>query len=72
MQREGRAQIAQAVRNSFTIAWLGNADKDRYLRDLAAYISDDAQGPTPTESASQLGSGLILGWERNHRARPGR
>jgi adenosine deaminase len=37
-----RQQIAQTVRNAFTIAWLGKADKDRYLRDLAAYLSGDA------------------------------
>jgi adenosine deaminase len=37
-----RQQIAQAVRNAFTIAWLGKADRDRYLRDLAAYVSANA------------------------------
>ena len=37
-----RQQVAQTVRNAFTIAWLGEADRDRYLRDLAAYVSGDA------------------------------
>ncbi len=32
------AELARLARNSFEIAWLGPADRDRYLRDLDAYV----------------------------------
>jgi adenine deaminase len=32
-----RRQIVQIVRNAFTIAWLEEADRTRYLGELAAY-----------------------------------
>jgi adenine deaminase len=38
----GEQQIVQAVRNAFTIAWLPEDDRARYLRDLAAYASAQA------------------------------
>lgn len=38
----GRQQIVRAVRNAFTIAWLPEGDRARYLRDLAAYASAEA------------------------------
>lgn len=34
-----KQQIVQAVRNAFTIAWLPEDDRARYLDDLAAYAS---------------------------------
>jgi adenine deaminase len=34
----GEQQIVQAVRNAFTIAWLPEDDRARYLNDLAAYV----------------------------------
>ena len=38
----GKQQIVQAVRNAFTIAWLPEDDRARYLHDLAAYASASA------------------------------
>jgi adenosine deaminase len=38
----GEQQIVQAVRNAFTIAWLPEDDRARYLRDLAAYATAQA------------------------------
>jgi adenine deaminase len=32
------AELARLARNSFEIAWIGAADRDRYLRDLDAYL----------------------------------
>jgi adenine deaminase len=37
-----RQQIVQTARNAFTIAWLGEGDRARYLGDLAAYAADNA------------------------------
>jgi adenosine deaminase len=38
----GKQQIVQAVRNAFTIAWLPEDDRTRYLHDLAAYAAAGA------------------------------
>jgi adenine deaminase len=38
----GEQQIVQAVRNAFTIAWLPEDDRARYLRDLASYATPQA------------------------------
>jgi adenine deaminase len=37
-----KQQIAQTVRNAFTIAWLEETDRAQYLEDLAAYTADEA------------------------------
>ena len=37
-----KQQIVQTVRNAFTIAWLAETDRDRYLEELAAYTLDEA------------------------------
>lgn len=37
-----KEQIVQTARNAFTIAWLGEGDRARYLGDLAAYAADNA------------------------------
>ena len=36
------AEVAQLARNSFEIAWLTPADRDRYLADLDAYVRQTA------------------------------
>jgi adenine deaminase len=36
------AELAQLARNSFQIAWIDEADRDRYLADLAAYVQQGA------------------------------
>jgi adenine deaminase len=38
-----RYQIVQLVRNAFTIAWLGEPDRARYLDDLAAYAPGETR-----------------------------
>jgi adenine deaminase len=37
-----KQQIVQTARNAFTIAWLAEGDRARYLDDLAAYAADNA------------------------------
>jgi adenine deaminase len=39
-----RAELARLARNSFEIAWIDAADRDRYLRDLDAYVARDGPG----------------------------
>jgi adenosine deaminase len=36
------AELAQLARNSFQIAWIDEADRDRYLADLDAYLRQAA------------------------------
>ena len=36
------AELAQLARNSFQIAWITPADRDRYLADLDAYVRQAA------------------------------
>jgi adenine deaminase len=39
----GKEEIVQAVRNAFTIAWLGEDDRARYLADLTAYSNGQGE-----------------------------
>jgi adenine deaminase len=36
------AELAALARNSFEIAWLTPADRDRYLADLDAYVTQNS------------------------------
>jgi adenosine deaminase len=36
------AELARLARNSFEIAWITPADRDRYLSDLDAYLQHAA------------------------------
>ena len=38
----GSQQVAQLVRNAFTIAWIDGGDRDRYLHELDAYTARSA------------------------------
>jgi len=44
------AELAKLARNSFEIAWIGDADRARYLSDLDAYTAQVTQNSLPSGS----------------------